>query len=393
MSSAPEAASPSRVADEGVLVVGAGISGLACARALHDAGVPVRVVDRGRVPGGRLATKRVEGRPADIGARYFTVPEGSSFEGSPFEDLVGSWRHRGLVREWTDTFSALTVDDSGAVTARELKTGPMRFAAPGGLRSLATDLAASLESDGVTITQGLEVSAVEVVAGAGDPGAGVAVDGVPYGAVVLAMPDPQAKRMLAPGSPASDALSGADAWEPTLSVVLSYEARHWSPELHGAFVGGSSVLAFVADDGDRQGDGAPVLVAHTTGAFAREHLEHPETAADAVVAAVRALFEIEAAPVSVVVHRWTFANPARQHDEPFGLVGAIGVCGDSWGERSSVSTAWASGDGLGRELARRLAPAGDGSENVVAPDADELERRAGTRSPAGGDDAVAGDAP
>jgi predicted NAD/FAD-dependent oxidoreductase len=333
-----------------VLVVGAGISGLACARALHDAGVAVRIVDRGRVPGGRLATKRVEGRPADIGARYFTVPEGSSFEA-----LVTSWRRRGLVREWTDTFSALTVDDSGAVTARELKTGPMRFAATAGLRSLAADLAAALESDGVAIEQSHEVGAAGAV---GVAGRGVVVDGAEFETVVLAMPDPQAGRMLAPGSPAREELSGADAWEPTLSVVLTYDERRWPSDLHGAFVDGSPVLAFVADDGDRQGDGAPVLVAHTTGDFAREHLAHPETAAGAVTEAVRALLELEVAPVSAVVHRWTFANPTRQHDEPFGLFGAVGVCGDAWGERSSVSTAWASGDALGRELGRRLGAGG-----------------------------------
>lgn len=372
MSSAPESASASTDAGREVLVVGAGISGLACARTLHDAGIAVRVVDRGRVPGGRLATKRVEGRPADIGARYFTVREGSAFEA-----LVTSWRRRGLVREWTDTFSALTVGDSGAVVSRELKTGPMRYAATAGLRSLAADLAAALESDGVAIELTHEVSAVEVAEAADSTGAtdataavgaagaaglagvagvagrGVVVDGSEFEAVVLAMPDPQAGRMLAPGSPAREELSGADAWEPTLSVVLTYDERRWPSDLHGAFVDGSPVLAFVADDGDRQGDGAPVLVAHTTGDFAREHLEHPETAAGAVVEAVRALLELEVAPVSAVVHRWTFANPSRQHAEPFGLFGAVGVCGDAWGERSSVSTAWASGDALGRELARR----------------------------------------
>ncbi|MBF4574347.1 FAD-dependent oxidoreductase [Herbiconiux sp. VKM Ac-1786] len=362
MSTAPDNASTSNPDAREVLVVGAGISGLACARALHEAGVPVRVVDRGRVPGGRLATKRVEGRPADIGARYFTVPEGS-----PFEALVTSWRRRGLVREWTDTFSALTVDDSGAVTGRERKTGPMRYAATAGLRSLAADLAGAVEADGVVIEQSHAVEAVKVpeaaeaveaAAAAGAVGRGVVVDGAAFVAVVLAMPDPQAGRMLAPGSPARAALTAAEEWEPTLSVVLSYDERRWPSDLHGAFVDGSPVLAFVADDGDRQGDGAPVLVAHTTGDLAREHLEHPETVADAVVEAVAALLELEVAPVSAVVHRWTFANPSRQHEEPFGLFGPVGVCGDAWGERSSVSTAWASGDALGRELGRRLATGG-----------------------------------
>ena len=43
-----------------VAVIGAGIAGAACARALTLAGHSVRVFDKSRGPGGRLATRRVE---------------------------------------------------------------------------------------------------------------------------------------------------------------------------------------------------------------------------------------------------------------------------------------------------------------------------------------------
>src|SRR4051794_41486950 len=55
-----------------VIVGGAGIAGLACARELVDGGVPVRVLERARVGGGRLARIRVRRRYADIGAGYPT---------------------------------------------------------------------------------------------------------------------------------------------------------------------------------------------------------------------------------------------------------------------------------------------------------------------------------
>ncbi|WP_346621622.1 FAD/NAD(P)-binding protein [Blastococcus montanus] len=51
-----------------VTVIGAGIAGLACARALRDAGREVQVLDRGRAPGGRLSSRTVHGRPVDLGA-------------------------------------------------------------------------------------------------------------------------------------------------------------------------------------------------------------------------------------------------------------------------------------------------------------------------------------
>ena len=51
-----------------VIVVGAGISGVAAARELRDAGLPVVVLDRGRRIGGRMASRTIDGRPVDIGA-------------------------------------------------------------------------------------------------------------------------------------------------------------------------------------------------------------------------------------------------------------------------------------------------------------------------------------
>ena len=319
-----------------VLVVGAGLSGLACARALTDRGVAVRVVDRARVVGGRLASKRIGGRVVDLGARYFTVPPDSAFE-----RVVADWTARGLVRPWTDTFQAVEpAPDGAAAPVWQRKHGPVRHSAPAGLRSLATDLAERLTADGVPIDLDTPIDAV------GEDGR---VAGTAYDAVVLAMPDPQASRLVAAGSPLGQLLQPAD-WEPALAVTIGWAERHWPRDLHGVFVGGSDVLAFVADDGDRRGDGAPVLVAHTTAAFARAHLEHPETALDEVVDAVSGLLGIDARPAEAHVHRWSFANPGTQHPEPFGRNGRIAVCGDAWGERSSVSTAWASGDALGRAL-------------------------------------------
>jgi renalase len=114
-----------------VVVVGAGIAGLSCARALADGGARVRVLERGRVVGGRLASKRFDGRYADIGAAYLVADDPA------FTAQVTSWKTRGLARPWTDTFR---VHPGGDKT-----TGPVRWAAPGGLRSLAADLAEGLD--------------------------------------------------------------------------------------------------------------------------------------------------------------------------------------------------------------------------------------------------------
>ncbi len=48
-----------------VLIIGAGMAGLTGARALVEAGCRVRVVDKGKAPGGRLASRRMGGATFD----------------------------------------------------------------------------------------------------------------------------------------------------------------------------------------------------------------------------------------------------------------------------------------------------------------------------------------
>jgi renalase len=310
-----------------IMVVGAGVAGVACARALRAGGADVRVVDRARVVGGRMASRRLGEplRPVDLGAAYFTVAD----EG--FRAVVAGWRERGLARPWTDTLAVFDGDGRGTAP------GPVRWAAPGGLRSLVADLADGLDVE-------LEHPVTEV-------GPGPVVDGRGYDAVVLAMPDPQAARLLAPDSPAHGVLTGPDAvsWSPVIAVAMEFPTRNW-PDFDAGFVNDHDVLSLVADDGARRGDGAPVLVAHTTAATARAHDREPDGAVAPVLAAVRALLDIVDVPVWTHAHRWRLARPDRHRDEPFHLgADRIGLAGDVWGT-PKVETAWHSGTALAEAL-------------------------------------------
>jgi renalase len=290
-----------------VVVIGAGIAGLACARELADAGVNVRLSERGRVVGGRLASKRFGGRYADIGAAYFVADD------PDFAALVD-----GLpARPWTDTFAVFKGHERSATT------GPMRWAAPGGLRSLAEHLAAGLD---VHLQQ--EVSAIPDDADA----------------VVLAMPGPQALR-LDPPSAVADA-ARAQTWEPVLAAVLTYGERTWG-ELHGAFVNDHPVLATICDDGDRRGDLAPVLVAHSTPGYARQHLADPQAAGPELARAAGELLGLAEQP-GVHVHRWTYAQPAPGRPS-YATDGRVYLAGDAFG-KPRVQTAWLSGRAVARSI-------------------------------------------
>ncbi|RZT84553.1 hypothetical protein EV383_1399 [Pseudonocardia sediminis] len=311
----------------GVIVVGAGISGVACARELASSGVDVRVLERSHSVGGRLGVHRHDGRPADTGAAYFTVDDDG------FGAQVQRWESAGLARPWTERLAVFTGTERD-----EGKPGPMRWAAPSGLRSLVADLA-----EGLTIEYRREVAAV---------GPGPVVDGEKADAVVVAMPDPQARRLLDPGSPAAAAVQGRE-WNPVLAMVAGYPARVW-PDLPAAFVNDHPTLSLLADDGLRRGDGAPVLVAHSTAAVARIHDADPQAAAPEMTAAVAELLDLHEPPDWTHVHRWRFAAPARPREDAFHLGDdGIALAGDGWG-KSKVQTAYLSGVQLGRALAERL---------------------------------------
>jgi renalase len=312
-----------------VVVVGAGIAGVACARQLAEAAISHRVYDRGHRIGGRMAVRTIDGRPVDMGASYFTAHDPA------FLEVTQDWVRRGLARAWTDTFHLATPEGLQGTT-----TGARRYAATRGLRSLVEDLAAGLD-----IKHPHDVEAVV---------AGPAVDGESAVAVVLAMPDPQALDLLSDGLPAELAVVQDSTWEPVLALAARWPHREW-PQLDGVFVNESPILTFVADDGSRRGDGAPLLVAHADPVFSAGHMDDPQTAAPAMLAELEAVLGITAAPEWVHVKRWGVAHPAGKRAEAFHLGPAmVGLAGDGWHGRPRVESAYLSGRALGDELAVRL---------------------------------------
>ena len=309
-----------------VVVIGAGIAGVACAVQLRAAGVPVTVLERSRVVGGRMASRRLHGRPVDLGAAYFTVSD------PEFAELVGRWRTAGLARPWTAEPAVLEDGTRGRAP------GPVRWSAPAGLRSLVQELSA-----------GLDVVTERTVRHVGP---GPEVDGEHADLVVLAMPDPQAMRLVHPSSTAAGALADR-GWRPTIAVAAGWADRQWDP-LPVAFVNGHPTIALVADDGDRRADRAPVLVAHTTAEVAREFDADPDGAVAPVLDGLRKLLGVRTPPEWTYAHRWRFSAPEGDRAEPFQLGDdGIALAGDGWG-RSRVETAWRSGTLLGRAVVERL---------------------------------------
>ncbi|HZH02351.1 MAG TPA: FAD-dependent oxidoreductase, partial [Myxococcaceae bacterium] len=125
-------------------VVGAGVSGLTCARTLRDAGRAVVVLERARGIGGRCATRTLDGQPVDYGPMF----------------LHG--RHPGFVAELDALIRAggdgwpRRVEGRGSACQPEAFTpGERRWAPEAGVFALPRRLAQGLEVRTQTRVTGL----------------------------------------------------------------------------------------------------------------------------------------------------------------------------------------------------------------------------------------------
>lgn len=89
--------SPAADGQTAVVVVGAGLAGLTAARALHEAGVSVQVLEARDRLGGRLWTADVGGAPVDLGGAWFHGTNGSPL--ADFADAAGIGYARDRSRE------------------------------------------------------------------------------------------------------------------------------------------------------------------------------------------------------------------------------------------------------------------------------------------------------
>jgi predicted NAD/FAD-dependent oxidoreductase len=278
-----------------------------------------------------MAVRTIDGRPVDIGAAYFTART------PPFIRVVERWQEEGLVEPWTDTLHLATPDGIAGTS-----TGPMRYRAPLGLRSLVEDLA-----------QGLSMSNPDDVGSVGVVDGSVRVDQDTVEAAVLAMPGPQALDILSDDLDIERELSD-QRWEPALALYARWSSRVW-PELDGVFVNDSVILTFIADDGRRRGDDAPVLVAHAGAVLTAAHLDNPDAAAPILVDEVKSVLGIRADPDDALVKRWSLARPMTPHiDHHYVGERGVSLCGDGWHAGPRIETAYLSGHSLGRVLAARF---------------------------------------
>jgi predicted NAD/FAD-dependent oxidoreductase len=226
---------PTNGAQPTVAVVGAGISGLSCARTLADHGRPVTVFEKSRGVGGRMATRRSDnGVMFDHGAQYFTVRD------ERFQNCVDSWQHAGVVQRWTGRIVSL----HGLDTEQD-KSSTARFVGCPGMNAICRHLAENLDvRTNTRVAPPTRCQGKWLVSDETDNELGR------YDVVIVSAPAPQAGELLQ-GSPdlasRASSVKMAGCW----ALLVRFPARI-DVDYDGAFVQ-DSALSWIARNSSKPG--------------------------------------------------------------------------------------------------------------------------------------------
>lgn len=331
---------PGSASSPRVLVIGAGLAGLACAGQLAAAGAAVVVADKARGPGGRASTRRSPEGGYDHGAQYFTARD------ERFRHAVAGWVAARVLAPWRGRIVRIA---SGRVARDEDEA--VRWVGTPRMSALLRHLAEPFDTRfSCRVTQVVPAaSGLEAVC---EDGAALGS----FAAVVVATPAAQAVPLLA-SVPALAARAATVEVDPCFAAMLAFDEP---PDLDfdGAFVEDDPVLAWAAREASKPGrapGGRWLLHASPQASRARLESPHDAVAADLLQAFAGIAGRALEKPARVDVHRWLYARTTRPLGEAFLLDAerGLGACGD-WCLGARMECAWQSGVALGEALARRV---------------------------------------
>ena len=306
-----------------VAILGAGMAGAAAARRLAEAGLDVRVFDKGRGIGGRMATRRTDaGARFDHGAQFFRA------KGEAFRAQCTAWIAAGVAAPW---------DTEG----RDVGLPGM----PTPVRHLLDGLPISLETTIARIARGDRGWMLTDAAGATEG---------PFAAVAVTFPAPQVTALM---EESGVALPGPEraSYAPCWSLLLDLDAASGFPDTHLTFSEGP--IALIAREETKPGR-APGhrLVVHAAPDWSRARLEDAREAVQAaLVSALEARLGKPVRPTYAAVHRWRYAmvESALGHPCLYDPAQRLGAAGD-WCLGPRIEAAFDSGRALADRIAADL---------------------------------------
>jgi renalase len=308
-------------------IIGAGMAGLACADGLSEAGHTVTLFDKGRGPGGRMSTRRLQtplGEAAvDHGAQYLTARDPA------FKTLVEAWHDLGIAAPWPPAGADAWIGVPGmnAIVRHMASAHAVHWG------QLITGMARR-HNHWWLMDQSAQFG--------------------PFDAVVLAIPAEQAAAILSLHDFAMARIALMARSQPCWTTMLVFDQPLGGlpPVIRNQ--GDISWAARNSAKPGREGPETWVVQASRSWSHARIDAAAEEVSAMLCAALSDAADRPIPAPITAVSHRWRYALSAGTGDGAlWNQTIGLGVCGD-WLLGPRIECAWQSGQILaGRMLAER----------------------------------------
>lgn len=313
-----------------IAIVGAGMSGLVCANELSRHGLKVTVFDKGRYPGGRLASRDRDENIFDYGAQYFTVRD------SRFRKFLSQLLEVGAASRWNGRFAKLA---NGSIT-EESNASPRYVGVPL-MRSIAEITAQTIDC-----RTSHRVTRIDREHGKWTLSGTLQDDSQPtsfknedYDFLVLGLPAAQAAELY-PHVDLSLVL-----WRPCVALLLTFDARvnmNWD----GVSMD-DEVISWVSRDSSKPGRPAGERwVIHASPEWSEENFPADEREIkDLLIKRCVDIFDIELPGISFAkIHKWRYALPVAASSPGciFDRDSSLAYCGD-WCAVPRVEGAFLSG--------------------------------------------------
>ncbi|MGL3606860.1 NAD(P)/FAD-dependent oxidoreductase [Rhizobium sp. G187] len=317
-------------------IIGAGIAGLSLARALGNS-ADVRIFEKSRGLGGRMANRRREGYAFDHGAQFFTARSES------FKTVIEHARVSEAVAPWPERVPTLS---KGGLLPDD-RPDQLRYVGTPGMNSLANALGLEL-----TIRKEATVGGLIDTPDGWHLRDGEGSDLGRFDWVISTAPAPQTAQLM------PDAFSGKAALERVrmsgcFTLMIGLE-ESFDPGFEAARIE-DSVLSWIAVDTSKPGRGrnGTSLVLHSRNDWAEANLERERSAVttDMLAAAGHLLGRDLTQAAFVDLHRWRYANVEETAGQDYLLdhQRKLAACGD-WCRGNRVEAAVESAEALATAL-------------------------------------------
>jgi renalase len=327
-------------------IIGAGMAGLACARVLADTGQDVHVFDKGRGPGGRMSTRRVQTPQGEVqfdhGAQYFTARDPA------FAAIIQDLMNQGAVAPWQGNLVRLAQDGTNTPLASE----PLYVGVPG-MNHVVKTLAVGLNVQwGVRVDALSRMNKMWQLRSDQDEVLGN------FDQIVCAVPAEQVGPLLHDHAPELAALAKGVTSLPCWAGMFAFD-RPIAMPFDAIRLEGHAMIDFIAANHSKPGrempdqHGPSTYVVHARADWSRLHLEdNADLVAQALLEGLLGFSDNRPGLLHSAAHRWRFARVEVRNGIGFGLdaTAAIGTCGD-YLSGPRVESAWLSGHALGHAMA------------------------------------------